>query len=301
MIAWMHTRLLVALCALLVPASAAAGLRVMCYGDSITAGHGDGSAESSYPAHLQRQRPDLEVVNEGHPGDVSGNLERFRAALTDWPPQLVVLMLGTNDPVCTPDATPGCDSTATPEGTVVNLFRMADEARAAGAQVVILTPPPVACNAGCEARHDVAFATTMRHAFTARVADELLRARLPAGVRVANLRGRFTDASWLSLSLDGLHPSAEGNRIIAEFVAARIPKSESPRAKRDTRRQVAREPAQVAPQPAQAAPPAPEAAPQPAQAAPPPAPAGQPPPRGGREAAPESDPFVRRPQAGTPR
>ena len=242
----MHARLLLVVCALLLPATASAESRVMCYGDSITAGADDMFApENSYPAQLQRLRPDLDVVNEGRHGDVSGNLDRFRAALADWPPQLVVLMLGTNDAVCSAADTPSCEAaTATPEGTVANLFRMADEARAAGANVLILTPPPAVCDAACEARHDLAFTTTMRHAFTARVADELLRARPPTGVRVANLRGRLTEASWQGLSLDGLHPSAEGNRVIAEFVAARIPKAESRRAaKPDTRREAVPAPA----------------------------------------------------------
>ena len=284
----MHTRLLLALCMLLAPAAAAAELRVMCYGDSITAGFSEGSGESSYPAQLQRRRPDLNVVNEGRPGDVSGNLERFRAALADWPPQLVVLMLGTNDGVCKPPDPPGCEAEATPQRTVANLLMMADEARAAGAQVLILTPPPVTCEDACEARHDVAFTMAMRQAFTKGVADELLHTRLPTGVRVANLRRRLTDASWASSSVDGLHPSPNGNRVIADFVAAHIPKPGGPRAaKRPTRRQVAGEAAPSEPRP-------PEAAPKPAPAVP-----SSPP--GAREAPREPDPFVRRPQAGTPR
>lgn len=267
----MHRRLLLAVCVLLLPAAASADMRVLCYGDAITAGADDMfDSESSYPAQLQRLRPDLDVVNEGRGGEVSGDLERFRTALDDWPPQLVVLMLGTNDAVCSTADNASCEAeTATPESTVANLFRMAEEARAAGANVLILTPPPAVCNSACEARHDVAFATTMRDAFTERVADELLHARPPAGTRVANLRGRFTVASWEALSLDGLHPSAEGNRVIAEFVAARIPKAGNARtAKRDAPREAAREPA-------------PEPTHEPA-----------------REPAHEPDPFVRRPQGG---
>lgn len=247
----MHARLLLAVCALLIPAAAAADVRVMCYGDAITAGADDMFApENSYPAQLQRLRPDLEVVNEGRGGDVSGNLDRLRAALADWPPQLVILMLGTNDAVCSSADNPACEAaTATPEGTVGNLLRMAEEARAAGARVIILTPPPAVCDAACEGRHDVAFTTTMRDAFTERVAAELLHIRPPTGVRVANLRGKFTAASWQAVSLDGLHPTAEGNRVIAGFVAALIPKAGIPRevaisrpAKRDPPPEAARTP-----------------------------------------------------------
>jgi lysophospholipase L1-like esterase len=171
-------------------------------------------------------------VNEGRGGDVSDDLARFRKALAEWPPDVVVLLLGTNDAVCNPRLAPFCaSSTATPERTVANLLRMADEARGVGATVLILTPPPAVCTGSCATKHAAAFATAVRDAFTARVAEELRHTHPPAGVRVADLRGRFTDASWEALSLDGLHPSAEGDRIIAAFVAAHIPR---PRAAGDT-------------------------------------------------------------------
>jgi lysophospholipase L1-like esterase len=224
----MRARLLLAVCALCLPARASAEMRVMCYGDSITAVGDVLHPEDSYPGQLQRLRPDLEVVNEGRAGDVSANLDRFRTALADWPPQLVVLMLGTNDPACDPARTPSCEPSTTPERTVANLFRMADEARRSGTAVVILTPTPAVCQAACRAQREAEFGMAVRQAFTARVAEELLHARPPAGVRVADLRGRFTDTSWEALSVDGLHPATEGNRVIAEFVAAQIPKRGAP-------------------------------------------------------------------------
>jgi lysophospholipase L1-like esterase len=226
----MRARLLLALCALWLPARAAADVRVMCYDDSITAVADKLHPENSYPGQLQQLRPDLEVLNEGRSGDVSGNLDRFRAALADWPPQLVVLLLGTNDPTCDPALTPSCEaSSATPERTVANLFRMADEARQSGATVVILTPTPATCDASCQAQAEKAFGMAVRQAFTARVATGLLHTSPRASVRVADLRGRFTDTSWEALSVDGLHPSTAGNRVIAEFVAAQIPKRHTPR------------------------------------------------------------------------
>ncbi len=206
-----------------LPALAAADVRVMCYGDSITAGSDLAHPESSYPGQLQQLRPDLEVLNEGQGGDISENRERFRAALASDQPRVVVLMLGTNDPVCNPQASPECASaTATPERTVANLLDMAAEARRSGAEVVLLTPTPAVCSPLCQEHSDLAFAMAVRDAFTARVAEGLRRARRPAGVRIADLRRAFTPDSWAALSVEGLHPSPKGNAVIARFVAAQI-------------------------------------------------------------------------------
>ena len=211
----------------------------MCYGDSITAGSDEADPAHSYPGELQRLRPDFEVVNEGRDGDVSGNVARFEAALAEWPPDVVVLMLGTNDAVCTPTATEGCDEAATPEKAAANLLRMADAARKVGAKVLVLTPPPSVCKANCDSRNEIAYAMWMRDAFTGRLADVLRHTRTPRNVRIADLRSRLSDASWSTLSTNGLHPSTEGNRMIARFVAAYMPPRTKPRtveARRDERR-----------------------------------------------------------------
>src|SRR5690242_6707805 len=201
--------------ALALPPAASASLHVMCYGDSITAGDLH-DPDGSYPGVLQSRRADLDVVNEGLPGDVTENLDRFRAALAQWSPQLVVLLMGVNDPVCDPAKTPTCAAaSATPERTVENLLRMAGEARRHGANVVILTPTPVVCDAACEARPGAAFSAAVRQAFTDRVAEELRHMRPPAGVRIVDLRGKFTAASWAEASRDGLHPSDAGIRRVA--------------------------------------------------------------------------------------
>lgn len=243
----MRARLLLALGVLLLPGAASADPRVMCYGDSITAGSDMFHPETSYPAQLQRLRPDLEVVNEGQGGDVSNNLDRFHQALAFWQPRLVVLMMGTNDPVCNPADTPFCASaTAAPERSAANLFQMATAARREGADVIILTPLPAACKEFCQPQAQLAFAMAVRDAFTGRVAEELLSARPPAGVRVADLRGAFSDASWDALSTEGLHPSAEGNVVIAKFVAARIAKRSAARV---AKRSAAREPQPSASEP----------------------------------------------------
>jgi lysophospholipase L1-like esterase len=209
-----------ALVLLAVPAEAQ--VRVLCYGDSITRGADADDPRRSYPGELQRLRPDLEVLNEGRAGDASGNLERFRAALAESQPDVVVLLLGTDDAVCAPGAVPACDASPVPARSAEHVLTMAADAYNMGAKVFVLTPPPAVCKGDCDAQNDVAHATWMRDAFTDRLADDLRRARTPRGMRIADLRRKLSDAAWATLSTDGVHPSAEGNRMIARFVSAYI-------------------------------------------------------------------------------
>jgi len=84
------------------------------------------------------------------------------------------------------------------------------------------------CKAHCDSRNDVAYAMWMRDAFTARLTDVLRHVQPPPGIRIADLRRRLSDAAWSTLSTNGLHPSDEGNRMIARFVAAYIPSRDAP-------------------------------------------------------------------------
>ena len=228
------SRLLFAvLIVLSIAAPAAAELRVMCYGDALTSGGDEVDPTNSYPGELQRLRPDLEVVNEGRDGDVSGNFARFEAAIAEWPPDVVVLMLGTNDAVCTP-STPGCD-TATPEQSAANILRMAESAQSKGAKVFVLTPPPAVCKADCDTMNEVAYNMWTRDAFTAKLADVLRQSQPVRGVRVADLRRRISDGAWARMSTDGLHPSPEANRMIARYISAYISHRGTQRARSERR------------------------------------------------------------------
>ncbi|MFB3903694.1 MAG: GDSL-type esterase/lipase family protein [Acidobacteriota bacterium] len=81
-------------------------IRVACVGDSITRGHGIPNLEThSYPALLGRLLgPGYDVRNFGHDGTtmLSGSGRPYRSvaefqAATDFQPDIVVIMLGTND------------------------------------------------------------------------------------------------------------------------------------------------------------------------------------------------------------
>jgi len=223
---------LLLLLALTLPVPAEART-VLAYGDSTTRGDLFWPQES-WPAVLGTLRPDLTVVNEGKPGDPSDNLPRFLMALDTHAPDVVLLMLGTNDPVCKVGVDDGCDAaTATPERTVRNLHRMALDARRRGAEVYVLTPTPSAwllgpyCEANqtrdtCADRVRWEAVARRRQQHTRQVAEGLVAWRPRRSIRVLNLRDEFTAMNWRSLTTDGLHPNRTGNRVIAEYLAREI-------------------------------------------------------------------------------
>ena len=69
---------------------------ILAFGDSLTAGYGT-SRDNSYPAHLQHLTG-LTVVNAGVSGETtSEGLMRLPALLTQYEPELVILIEGGND------------------------------------------------------------------------------------------------------------------------------------------------------------------------------------------------------------
>ena len=73
-----------------------AGTRIICFGDSLTAGTG-ASRGMDYPAQLSRLIS-REVVNAGVPGDTTAEgLARLEADVLSQSPRLVLITLGGND------------------------------------------------------------------------------------------------------------------------------------------------------------------------------------------------------------
>jgi len=171
--------------------------QVVFLGDSLTAGLGLGE-EAAYPAVagelLAERGLPVRVVNAGVSGDTSaGGLARV-----DWllslRPDILVLALGANDglrgqPVA---------------GIEANLREIVRRARTAGARVVLagMKMPP---NYGPEYTRDF-------EALYARLARELDLPFVPF-----LLAGVAADPGLNQA--DGIHPTAEGQRIIARLVA----------------------------------------------------------------------------------
>lgn len=105
-------------------------LRIMAFGDSLTAGYGL-SARDSFPAQLERALNDsgtpARVLNAGVSGDTTaGGLARLEWALAD-DPQLVILALGANDSLRAID----------PQITRSNLASILEKLRARGLPVLL--------------------------------------------------------------------------------------------------------------------------------------------------------------------
>jgi len=108
----------------------AVGAVVLALGDSIT--HGTGAApDTAYPAQLARLTG-WDVVNAGVPGDTTLQaLERLPRLLAEHRPALVIVSAGGNDFL---RHLPDTD-------TAANLRRIVAQARAAGAQVLLVAVP----------------------------------------------------------------------------------------------------------------------------------------------------------------
>ena len=167
---------------------------VVALGDSLTAGLGV-APEEAYPAlleaRLRREGFDYRVVNAGVSGDTSaGGLRRIDWALK-LRPDVVIVALGANDGL----------RGQPPEALRDNLTRIVERAKVSGARVLLagMRVPP---NYGDEyARAFAAVYPQVARATGAPLAPFLLD-------------GVAGDARLNQA--DGLHPTAEGQRVIAE-------------------------------------------------------------------------------------
>jgi acyl-CoA thioesterase-1 len=180
------------------PPAAPARPRIVALGDSLTAGLGIGQ-EEAYPALLQqrldKEHLNYEVVNAGVSGDTSaGGLSRLDWAL-DGDVKVLIVALGGND------ALRGLQ----PEELRQNLSTIIERAQARRIKVVLcgMEAPP---NFGRD--YAVAF-----HRLYPELAKKYNVALVPflldkvAGIESLNQR-------------DGIHPTAQGARIVADNVWA---------------------------------------------------------------------------------
>jgi acyl-CoA thioesterase I len=179
------------------PASArAADHVIVALGDSLTAGLGV-APEEAYPAlleaKLRREGFDYRVVNAGVSGDTSaGGLRRLDWALR-LKPDVVIVALGANDGL----------RGQPPAALRDNLTRIVERARTAGSRVLLagMRVPP---NYGDD--YSRAFAAV--YPTVARATGVPLAPFLLDGV---------AGDPRLNQS-DGIHPTAEGQRVIAERI-----------------------------------------------------------------------------------
>ncbi len=176
-------------------APAAAGERVVvCFGDSLTAGFGVTPAEA-YPAllaaRLEAEGYRYRVVNAGVSGDTTaGGVRRLDWALR-LGPEVVVLALGANDGLRGQDL----------RAVRANLDEIVARFQGAGARVLLagMRLPP---------NYGRPYAEEFRRMFEA-VARQRRVPLMPFLLDGVGGNPRLNQA-------DGIHPNAEGHRLIAE-------------------------------------------------------------------------------------
>lgn len=170
---------------------------VVCFGDSLTAGYG-APAGSSYPDFLQKlieaDRLPWRVVNAGISGETTtGGLTRIETIIAQKP-DILVLELGGNDGLR------GLPLSTTKQ----NLSRIIEQLSKTKARIVLagMTLPP---NYGPEYIRD----------FEAMYRDLAMLYQLKL---VPFLLAPVTTPDRMMLQPDGIHPTAEGNKLVASYL-----------------------------------------------------------------------------------
>lgn len=184
-------------------------IKIVCHGDSIT--------KRGYPSELA-QILGREVIHTGIAGNSSAEgLKRFAEDVISKEPTHVVLLFGTNDTRA--DAP---HKFQTPEQFAENLRQMIAACQAVQAQVVLCTLPPI--------KYDTYFTRHETTEFERRgglhkIVKDMRKAVIQVGkefdLPVVDLNKQLQKTpEWMHK--DGVHPSPQGNRIIAELVAQKL-------------------------------------------------------------------------------
>lgn len=197
-------------------------------GDSITHGLVHTQGERSYPDHLHELiRGDLArtrdiVINSGISGHrITDILEDWDRRVAAWSPDVVTLMIGTND-CATGEGRPF----TSPENFATAVGDFVARVRERGAIPVLLTPPTVDVHNAPERVRSSEFADAVR-----RVASQ-------QAVILADIDARFAEIGagampWRLMS-DPFHPNAEGHALIALLLSEALELNPEP--SRTTRR-----------------------------------------------------------------
>lgn len=209
--------------------AAGPAVRVVAFGDSLTAPRGP---LVTYATLLARELPGrgaaVELLNAGVPGNTTvAARARYKRDVLDRRPDVVLILLGTNDAMVDVWKTPpGTEPRVPPATTAGNLRYFVRAAREAGARPVLLTPVPIRWTdklKGLYGKPPYDPADPMGLNVTLVTAVEAARAvareeRVPlvdlyaAFVEWGGVPGNALD----SLYLDGMHPNDRGHRLAAD-------------------------------------------------------------------------------------
>lgn len=180
-------------------------MRIVCIGDSITAGQYLPDGDQAWPLILRRALPDdTEVLGRGVSNDTTRMmLERFPADVQSRAPDIVVIQAGHND--------------ANRWETDRWLPRVSLPAFSANLQEMIarcraFSATPVLCNLTPTAK-DPEYEVDARS-----YSDEIQTVAALLDVQLVDVRGMFLKSTGRLMLDDGLHPSPEGHAVYARAV-----------------------------------------------------------------------------------
>lgn len=189
-------------------------MRIICIGDSLTYGYGVPRRDTWI--NLTAQRTGLELTNEGICGDTTGGmLARFSGDVLEKKPDAVVLMGGFNDLIT------GCPN-CVPQSNIMSMTH-----RALGAGIPVMVAIPVPCLWGHLRENWAAFADgNLRPDNTGAYRQWLLGFGRTFGVPLADFWPPFFElaesGSAETAYLDGIHPSREGHKLMAEIMTGAL-------------------------------------------------------------------------------
>jgi lysophospholipase L1-like esterase len=211
-------------------------VRIVAFGDSTTAPRGTlavyaGLLEQDLPARGVK----AEVINAGVGGHCTRlGRQRFKTDVLDRKPVVVIIQFGINDSAVDVWKTPPItEPRVTLADYRANLEFFVDSLQAAGARVVLMTPNPMRWTERDRRRYDKppyqvddpdGFNVLLKQ--YAESARQVARERKVALVDIYAEFQAFngsTGQSMDDLLLDGIHPNARGQRLIADLLLATLP------------------------------------------------------------------------------
>lgn len=187
-----------------------AGDKLVCFGDSITA-----SPDGYVRLLHERLKPQgIEVVNAARGGDkTTWALTRLYPSVIDLKPAAVSIFLGVND-ACVGRGRWADEPTVPPQTYKDNLIWIVHLCGLSGITKFSITPPLWRLEGEPWAEHGDILAP---YCLAAREAADQTQARfVPADIAFAGEWQRHPGHSGLLLTRDGVHPTEQGHRLIAE-------------------------------------------------------------------------------------
>ena len=184
------------------------GETLVCFGDSLT------HADPGYVSILQERLPENKVINAGVGGDKTPTaLLRFQRDVLDRKPDAISIFLGTNDSLIGRGRWAD-EPMISPEAYRSNLIWMAHIARLNGISKISIAIPLAEPEGDNWHEQGDIYADYCKAARAA--ANELKLRYVPLDTMFKDEWRKHPGHTGLLLTKDGVHPTDEGYRLIAE-------------------------------------------------------------------------------------